>query len=56
MVEEAEGFIDINTKVFDLTLWCNGGVHYSEGRMRGKADVFVFAGKRETIEEFRFVW
>jgi len=56
MVEEAERFLDINTQVFDLTLWCNGGVHYPQWRMGGKADVFKFAGKGKTIEEFRFAW
>jgi hypothetical protein len=56
MVEEAEGFVNVNAQVFDLTLWCNGGVHHPEGRVGGKADVFVFAGKGKTIEEFRLAW
>jgi hypothetical protein len=49
MVVEAERFIDVNTQIFDLTLWGYRGVQDSERRMRGKADVFVFAGKWEAV-------
>jgi hypothetical protein len=52
MVEEAERFVDVDTQIFNLTLCDYSGVHHSEGRVGGKADVFVFAGKGEAVEEF----
>jgi len=52
MVEEAERFVDINTQIFDLTFWYDGGIHDSEGRMGGETDVFVFAVEGEAVEEF----
>ena len=52
MVEKAEGFVDVNTQILYLTFWYDGGIHDSEGGMRGKADVFVFAVEGEAVVRY----
>jgi len=56
MVEKAKRFVNVNTQTLDLTFWYDGGINDSEGGMRGKADVFVFAVEGEAVEEVRFAW
>jgi hypothetical protein len=56
VVEKAEGFVDVNTQVLDLSFGHDGRVEDSEGGMGGEAEGFVFAVTGEAVEEFRFAW
>jgi len=49
VIEEAARFVDINAQIFDMMFWYDGGIHDSEGRMRGETDVFVFAVEGEVV-------
>jgi len=56
VVEESEGFVDVNIQILDLSFGHDGRVEDSEGGMGGEVDVFVFAVSGEAVEEFRFAW
>ena len=56
VVSEGKGLVNIDAQILDVTLWQDGGIHYSQWRVGGKADVLVLTVDGQTVEQFSLCW